>query len=209
MEDNKILVLAPHTDDGELGMGGTISKLISNNNEIHYAAFSTADKSLPDEFPKDTLAVEVTNATKKLGIPKENLHVFPYEVRRFSYLRQEILDAIILLKKEINPDVVFCPTPKDLHQDHVVVANEAIRAFKKSNIFAYELPWNNLSFSTDMFFVLQEEHLMSKIKALGEYKSQASKKYMKESFIRSWANMRGVQIDVELAECFEVIRIIR
>lgn len=45
---NNILVLAPHTDDGELGMGGTISKLIADGKEVTYVAFSTAEESVPD-----------------------------------------------------------------------------------------------------------------------------------------------------------------
>jgi LmbE family N-acetylglucosaminyl deacetylase len=50
-----VLVLAPHTDDGELGAGGTIAKLIENGANVYYAAFSTAEASVPDGMPKDIL----------------------------------------------------------------------------------------------------------------------------------------------------------
>ena len=63
-----ILVLAPHTDDGELGAGGTINKLIENGANVYYAAFSTAEESVPDGWPKDILKTEVKKATQKLGI---------------------------------------------------------------------------------------------------------------------------------------------
>ncbi len=43
----KILVLAPHTDDGEFGCGGTISKLVREGNDVFYVAFSSCEKSLP------------------------------------------------------------------------------------------------------------------------------------------------------------------
>lgn len=39
-----VLVLAPHTDDGELGLGGTINKLILAGNKVTYVAFSTAGR---------------------------------------------------------------------------------------------------------------------------------------------------------------------
>ena len=52
---NNILVLAPHTDDGELGLGGTISKLIELGKKVTYVAFSTAQQSVPEGFPKDIL----------------------------------------------------------------------------------------------------------------------------------------------------------
>ena len=87
----KVLVLAPHTDDGELGAGGTIAKLIESQSTVFYAAFSTAEQSVPDGFPKDILKTEVKNATLKLGIKPENLLIYNYEVRKLNYVRQEIL----------------------------------------------------------------------------------------------------------------------
>ena len=204
--DNIVLILAPHTDDGELGMGGTIARLIEDGWDLHYAAFSSADKSLPEGFPPNTLHKEVNAATSKLRIKPENLHVFPHEVRTFSYHRQEILEDLIKLKSDINPTHVYCPTKRDLHQDHVVISQEGIRAFKKTNLFAYELPWNNINFNTDGFFQLTEDHINLKIQALKEYHSQSQKDYMQPEFIRSLAKMRGVQIGVEYAEAFEIIR---
>ena len=62
-----VLVLAPHTDDGELGLGGTINKLITEGKRVTYVAFSTAEESVPPGFPKDILKTEVRNATAKLG----------------------------------------------------------------------------------------------------------------------------------------------
>ena len=89
---NNVLVLAPHTDDGEMGCGGTIAKLAENNKNIYYVAFSTAKESLPDGFPDDTLKKEVRKATLKLGIDPKNLIIFDYEVRKLNYVRQEILE---------------------------------------------------------------------------------------------------------------------
>ena len=77
---NTVLVLAPHTDDGEFGCGGTISKLISEGKEVHYVAFSSCEKSVPKQFPKDILITEVKAATKKLGIREENLSILKYDV---------------------------------------------------------------------------------------------------------------------------------
>ena len=63
-----VLVLAPHTDDGELGLGGTINKLILAGNKVTYVAFSTAEESVPEGFPKDILKTEVRNATLQLEL---------------------------------------------------------------------------------------------------------------------------------------------
>ena len=107
MNIENILVLAPHTDDGELGLGGTISKYIEEGKNVFYAAFSTADQSVPEGFPKDILATEVRNATRKLGIPPENLYIYHYEVRKLNYVRQELLEDMVKLRNERNYDLVF------------------------------------------------------------------------------------------------------
>ena len=94
-----ILVLAPHTDDGELGCGGTISKLIENGSTVYYATFSTAEESVPEGLPKDILKTEVRKATALLGIASDNLFIYNYEVRKLSYNRQSILEDLVQLIK--------------------------------------------------------------------------------------------------------------
>jgi LmbE family N-acetylglucosaminyl deacetylase len=202
----KALVLAPHTDDGEFGCGGTISKLVESGVEVHYVAFSACEQSVLPHFPSDILVTEVKAATKILGIKPENLSLFKYDVRTFNYQRQPILDDILKLKAQIQPDLVFVPSLNDIHQDHATIANEAVRAFKFTTILCYELPWNNFNFATTCFFHLEEKHILNKINALMEYKSQAHRTYANEEFIRGLARTRGVQINTKYAEVFEVIR---
>jgi LmbE family N-acetylglucosaminyl deacetylase len=71
----KILVLAPHTDDGEIGCGGTIAKFIEEGRKVFYVAFSSTEKTI--------LKKEVRKATKILGLTSKNLILFDYEVRNF------------------------------------------------------------------------------------------------------------------------------
>ena len=88
-----VLVLAPHTDDGELGCGGTIARLIDEGHTIWYAAFSICEESVPEGFPKDALEKEVKLATQSLGIKPENLILKKYPVRKFNTFRQEIFEC--------------------------------------------------------------------------------------------------------------------
>ncbi|HQQ98224.1 MAG TPA: PIG-L family deacetylase [Cyclobacteriaceae bacterium] len=205
-KSQRALVLAPHTDDGELGCGGTITRLIAEGTEVFYVAFSLCKRSLPAHLPPDTLEKEVKVATKILGIPSENLILFDYDVRRFKEFRQDILEDMVKIKNKINPDLVFLPTPADIHQDHQVISEEGLRAFKQVSILGYELPWNNVSFNTGCFIKLDASHVENKVKALGAYKSQKHRTYLNDNFIRSLATIRGVQITAPYAEAFEVIR---
>lgn len=203
----KILVLAPHTYDGELGLGASISKFIRNGDEVTYVAFSTAEDSIPENFPKDALKTEVIEATSKLGIKRENLIIFNYTVRKLNYVRQEILEELVKIKREKQYDIVFMPSSHDIHQDHQTITQEGIRAFKNTTILGYELIWNNLTFDTECFIDVKEEDVNNKYLALKEYKTQSLRNYMTKDFIFALARTRGVQIGCEYAEAFEVIRL--
>ncbi|NBB95904.1 MAG: PIG-L family deacetylase [Planctomycetes bacterium] len=202
---DNVFVFAPHTDDGELGCGGVIARLIEEGKNVHYVAFSTARESLANPEDGDILRVEVKNATAKLGIPNENLHIFGYEVRKLSYVRQDILEEMVRFRREYPMDLVFMPVVHDTHQDHWTVATEGMRAFKNKPLLGYELIWNNI-FTSNCFINLQRDHVDAKVNALREYRSQAHRTYMNEEFIYALAKVRGTQIGMEFAECFEVIR---
>src|SRR5207253_2363664 len=96
----RVLVLAPHTDDGEFGCGGTMARLVDAGADVRYVAFSIATKSLPAGYAPDTLAREVREATAELGIPQERLTVHDFEVRTFPERRQDILELLIALWEE-------------------------------------------------------------------------------------------------------------
>ena len=208
MNFKRALILAPHTDDGELGCGATISKLLRSGCEVYYVAFSSCRDSLPPEADPDTLIYEMYEATSTLGIPKKNARVLDFQVRTFESSRQEILDSMIQIGREIKPDVVFSPSIHDVHQDHATIAAECLRAFKKTTIFQYEVPWNNYSFDNQLFNCVEEEDVGRKIEAVSCYRSQANRDYASEEFIRSLLVVHGVQIGVKYAEVFEVPRII-
>ncbi len=208
INNDKILVLAPHTDDGELGCGGSIAKFIESGKDVYYVAFSLCRKSLREGLAPDTLEKEVKAATLVLGISQKNLHLYDYDVRNFYANRQEILEDMVRLKKEINPTLVLTPCSTDLHQDHQVIHNESLRAFKDVSIIGYELPWNNLSIKTNFFIKLEERHVMRKVEALKEYKSQSHRPYCNENFLRSLATARGVQTGAAFAEAYEVLKFI-
>lgn len=204
MEFKNILVLAPHTDDGELGAGGFLSKLATNGANIKYVAFSSAAESLPEGFPKDTLVKEVKLATSVLGI--SDIAIKNYPVRNFDLHRQEILDDLIKIRKENNFDLVLIPSTSDVHQDHQVIMQEGIRAFKNTTILGYELIWNSFDFKNHLYVKLDEVDVMAKVNALQKYSSQAHRPYMSEEFVRSLAYTRGLQVNHKYAECFEVVR---
>ena len=172
---------------------------------MHYVAFSIAEDSVPEPFPKDILLKEVTEATAVLGV---KVSVLRYPVRRFDQHRQNILEDMVRLNKEIDPDLVLMPSLKDIHQDHRTIAEEGLRAFKKKTILCYELPWNNITFSNSCFVTFGDGELQKKISAMNCYNSQKHKPFASGDYLRSLAVTRGTQIGGGLAEVFEVLRLV-
>lgn len=205
----KILLLSPHTDDVELGCGGSVARYVEEGNNLHWMVFSTAEDSLPSNMPKDTLRKEYLKVLGTYGMGKDQSTIFNYKVRSLHQYRQEILEEMVEIRNRFKPDLVIGPSLNDYHQDHQVVANEMVRAFKTaSSIISYELPWNHVKFDTQLFVRLDRKHIEKKWKALQNYRSQMvkGKDYFSKDFVFGMAKMRGVQCIAEYAEAFEVTR---
>jgi N-acetylglucosamine malate deacetylase 1 len=204
----RVLVLAPHTDDGEFGCGGTMARLVDAGVDVRYVAFSIATRSLPDGFAPDTLANEVRAATAELGIPADSLTVHDFDVRTFPEHRQDILELLVALWEDWQPDAVFQPSLSDIHQDHQTVAAEGLRAFKRTTILGYEIPWNNLDFSYQCYFALERSHVGRKVAALGKYASQQHRRYANADYVWNVARTHGINVNREYAEVFQVYRVV-
>ena len=204
----RALILAPHTDDGEFGCGGSIARFLEDGTEVFYVAFSICEESVPEGFKKDALADEVRQATSTLGIPPKNLIIRSYPVRRFPDHRQEVLEDLVRIRAEVSPDLVFLPCSHDIHQDHQVIGAEGVRAFKTATLLGYEVPWNNLTMNFSALVVINEGHLEKKLAALACYKTQEHRHYAKEETIRCLARSRGLLIAQKYAEAFQLIRLV-
>ena len=205
----KVLILAPHPDDAEFGLGGTIAKLTEMGCEIHIAVFSNCEKSTPAGFEIGSIEQEMYRSFEFLGVKKNQQHILDFEVREFPAARQEILEELIVIRKKVKPDLVFLPSESDVHQDHKTIHEEGVRAFKYCNVLGYEMPWNNFGFNSSMYVNLDKKHVDTKIKALDFYETQKHRSYSNVDFVMSLSKIRGIQIQKEFAESFQLIRFIQ
>lgn len=203
----KVLLLGPHPDDIEFSSAATVNKFIEAGVEVHYAVFSMCEKSVPEGMPKDIIKKELIRAAEFMGIDKDKLYLYDYEVRIFPEKRQEILEDMVALNKKIMPDLVLLPCSSDIHQDHETIHREGIRAFKNNMIIGYEMPWNNFNFDSHTYVLLEEKDIQKKIEVLKIYQSQSFRFYRSEDYVRSLATIRGIQVQSKYAEAFEVIRL--
>ena len=144
-------------------------------------------------------------ALSVFGIDREHIIKFNFPVRDFPQYRQQILEELVVLRKNIKPELVFAPNSNDVHQDHQTLSAEAKRAFKHVNILGYELPWNNMEMQTNFFVRVNQKQLDTKANALKKYKSQQQRIYFQRNFIESLAKVRGARAGAEYAEAFEFI----
>jgi len=206
MTPKKVLILSPHPDDAEYGCGGFVSKLNTGLVDFEWIVFSTCDESLPESYGQATAIREHTEVMDMLRLKSTTMDI---PVRNFPEHRQVILDTLIACRNQFKPDLVVCPTLGDLHQDHRIVAEEAVRAFKAhASIIGYELPADHLSFTPSLFVVLSEFNFEQKWAMFSTYESQLFKvrAWNNYDYIKAMALYRGATIGVKYAEAFEVYR---
>ena len=105
----KILVVAPHPDDAELAMGGTIAKLVANGHGVTVCDLTDGE---PTPFgSREIRARETEAATAVLGVRRINAGLVNREVRDDLASRRVVATII----RAEQPDVVFSPYPRDAH----------------------------------------------------------------------------------------------
>jgi len=199
----RALVLCAHTDDLEFGCGGTIARMIDDGTDVFVVVYSLVNPSIN---PPGILEEEWEMSMDVMGIKPDKRLAFDLPMRELSGWRQPILEGMVYTKTRINPDIVFIPSLQDIHQDHQVIAQEGLRAFKDRTLLGYELAWNNLTFQTTHFVEITVPQLEKKVECLMQYHSQIGKKYIEPGYIRALAITRGHQVGLDYAECFEVYR---
>lgn len=202
LTNKTVLAIAPHIDDVELGAGATIHQL-SFSNSVYYVGLS-----LPPLVNREVFMREFQCSTRELGIDQSRIILRDYDPRNLFDARSEILQLLYDLNKELKPDLVLLPNSTDIHQSHEVVFSEGRRAFKYTSILGYELPWNSISFSMDVFIQVTEADIKAKVAAINAYKTQKHRQFFSNDIVGDLARVRGKQVGRDYAECFELIRFI-
>src|SRR5262249_23256195 len=107
------LVIGPHPDDAELGMGGTIARLAQQGHKVHLIDMTNGEPT-PHGTPEKR-AAEAASAALVLGVARTLLGLKNREVTHSLESRHK-LAALIRIHK---PDALFVPYPIDAHPDHV------------------------------------------------------------------------------------------
>lgn len=194
----RYLFLSPHPDDIELTCGATISRLTREGNDVTVAVFSDCD--LPESLEDASRAHDILNvgSTRYLHYPQ----------RDFGTYRQDILNDIIRLRDAVHPDVVFIPDfESDIHQDHMVIGMEGLRAFKMTaDIIGYSHSHNQVRNGNNYFIPVVFLDVEKKLEAIKCFTSEQERYYFNKETVIGIMRYYGVQCESEYAEAFRMIR---
>lgn len=198
-----LLFIGAHPDDIELGCGALIADL-AGLTDVHCMTFSDNQKN-PD---LKHLVEEHRASMRTLGLRDEQVELGQFETRRFPDFRQEILEKMLALRKQYQPEIVFVHTSQDIHQDHVTLTQEALRAFRGTTVLGYDVLRSSYGFFPHFLAEVSPEALEKKVAALAEYKTYAGRYYFSPDIIRATAIRHGALAERKLAEGFDIIRIV-
>ena len=200
-----VLCLSPHTDDAEISAGGTISRMVREGHDICVMVFSPCIASIPAGWRGSSTREECRAAMRTLGIGR--VDVLDYAVRHFPSHRQSILEDMIKMRQDFRPNMVLMPSVSDVHQDHRVIAEEGIRAFKTcGTVLSWESVKNmSPSMQGSCYMQISDEDLSQKTCACECYRSQCARNPSTD-ILKALAMVRGRQAGVDYAEMFEVVR---
>ncbi len=199
----KVAFIGAHPDDIEIGAGALIAH-IQDMTEIKCLTLSDNQKNPLLQ----NLVGEHYNSMKVLGILPENVILGKFETRRFQQVRQEILEFLIQFKKEFKPDIVFVHTKADLHQDHLTVMEESLRAFRGITVLGFDVIRSSYGFFPNFLVEVTEKDVNKKIEALGEYHTYDEKYYFDPELTRATAIRNGALAERRFAEGFDILRVI-
>jgi LmbE family N-acetylglucosaminyl deacetylase len=201
-----VLCLGAHSDDIEIGCGGTILRIIDEwpETRLHWVVFSADDER----------EAEARRSAEDFAAGAASSVVVVHRFREsyFPYVGGEIKDAFETLKRKVDPDLVFVHRRDDDHQDHRTVAALTWNTFRDHLIAEYEVPkYEGDLGSPNLFVPLRKELAERKIELLTRhFASQRSKRWFRAETFRGLLALRAVECNATagFAEAFHVRKLV-
>jgi LmbE family N-acetylglucosaminyl deacetylase len=200
---DRLLFLGAHPDDIELGCGALLAH-VAQTTEVRCITLSDNQKN-----PKlKNVPEEHIRSMEILGISKDSVVLDQFETRNFPRDRQQILESLYQVNHEYKPDIVFVHTKADIHQDHKIVTEEALRAFRGVTILGFDVFRSSYGFFPHFLIEVDEKDVDLKIEALAQYKTYADRYYFSPEVIRATMVRHGALAEVPFAEGFDILRMV-
>jgi LmbE family N-acetylglucosaminyl deacetylase len=198
-----VLFLGAHPDDIELGCGALLHHIVKQT-EVLCVTLSDNQKN-PD---LKNVKKEHYEAMAVLGVPEEKIVFGPFTTRVFPDSRQDILEYFLKLRREFGPDLIFVHSKQDVHQDHLTMTDEALRAFRGITVLGFDVVRSSYGFFPHFLVEVTEEDVYKKIEALSCYETYRDRYYFNSELTRSIMVRHGALAECPFAEGFDILRIV-
>ena len=199
----RVLFLGAHPDDIEIGCGALIHHIVKQT-EILCVTLSDNQKNPDLKNVKD----EHLRSMKVLGVPDDKVVFGPFTTRVFPDARQEILEYFLKFRREFQPDLIFVHSKQDVHQDHLTMTDEALRAFRGITVLGFDVVRSSYGFFPHFLVEVDEEDVEKKIEALSQYETYRDRYYFNSELTRSIMVRHGALAEIPFAEGFDILRIV-
>lgn len=183
-----VLCLGAHSDDIEIGCGGTILRLAQEYPDlaVTWVVFSATGIRAGEAQASAGVFLEKTK-TKQVKLNQFRDGYFPFN-------GAEIKDYFEQLKKEVAPDLVLTHYHEDLHQDHRLIASLTWNTFRDHLILEYEIPKYDGDMGNPNFFVQLDEATAHRKSALilEHFQTQADRQWFSEDTFLALLRLRGL-----------------
>jgi len=187
--DLKVLCLGAHSDDIEIGCGGTILRLIEEyeNIEIYWMVFSA--RGLRRREARASAQSVLQGLKKKIIVTKN------YRDGFLPFDGGAIKDEFESLKKKFSPDLILTHYRDDRHQDHRVISDLTWNTYRNHLILEYEIPKYDGDIGNPNFYVeLTRTHCEKKRDLIVKhFVSQHHKHWFTENLLFSVLRIRGME----------------
>jgi LmbE family N-acetylglucosaminyl deacetylase len=194
----RLLLLGAHSDDIEIGCGGTILSLTKNNPNLEFGwvVFSADGKRAREARASAKLFLENAGLSK--------VAVKHFKTSFFPAQEESIKKYFETLKRSFEPDIVFTHYREDRHQDHRVLSDLSWNTFRDHFILEYEIPkYDGDLGSPNLFVPLDESISRRKVESLCRvFQSQKNKHWFSEDTFLALMRLRGVECASRYAEAF-------
>lgn len=185
----KVLCLGAHSDDIEIGCGGTVLELVRSYPGIEFD-WVVLSASGPRRAEAEAGAAAFLSGAGRAQVVLEEYRdgFFPYEGGR-------IKDRFVELKRKVDPDLILTHHRADLHQDHRLVSELTWNTFRDHLILEYEIPkYDGDLGAPNVFSRLDEQTCAAKIgNILAHFRSQAANSWFTADTFRGLMRLRGIE----------------
>ncbi|QOV91279.1 PIG-L deacetylase family protein [Humisphaera borealis] len=203
----RLLCLGAHSDDIEIGAGGTLLRLLTENPaiEVRWVVFCGASDARRAEAAASADQFLAGCRTKTVEI-----HSF-----RDGYLPSQwdqVKDQFELIKKSFQPDLIFTQFRDDRHQDHRTISDLAYNTWRDHTVLEYEiLKYDGDLGRPNVYSPISAEHCDRKVQLLMDcFGTQRSRQWFTEDTFRAMLRVRGVECNSpsKFAEAFHVRKLV-